>query len=163
MPAQRLALQAVTHQTKQSVESLAHVRSTHRQINPRRRSQSKHRLRLFQHGQQALQRRGIKPLGDFHSPPLAAGPLPTCRLSPFPLIPPPQACRCSPPLPRHALCALPPDGLRPLPVFCPPPLPPEIQRPHCYVMLLAKFSPPQPAGLKKRRPVAPPSARLRRC
>jgi hypothetical protein len=32
--------------------------------------------------------------------------------------------------------------------FLSPPLPPEIQRPHCYVMLLAKFSPPQPAGLK---------------
>ena len=30
----------------------------------------------------------------------------------------------------------------------PPPLPPEIQRPRYYVMLLAKFSPPQPAGLK---------------
>src|SRR5260370_24537402 len=46
----------------------------------------------------------------------AAGPLPTRRWSPFPLIPPPQACRCSPPLPRPALCALPADGLRPLPV-----------------------------------------------
>jgi len=68
MPAQRLALQAVTHQSKQSVESLAHVRSTHCQINPRRRSQSKHRLRLFQHGQQALQRRHIKPPRHFDPP-----------------------------------------------------------------------------------------------
>src|SRR6266852_4332330 len=38
MPAQRLALQAVTHQSKQSVESFAHVGSTHCQINPCRRS-----------------------------------------------------------------------------------------------------------------------------
>jgi hypothetical protein len=28
------------------------------------------------------------------------------------------------------------------------PLSPEIQRPHGYLILLAKFSPPQPAGLK---------------
>jgi signal transduction histidine kinase len=56
MPAQRLALQAVTHQSKQSVESFAHFGSTHRRINPRRRSQSKHDLRLFQHRQQALRR-----------------------------------------------------------------------------------------------------------
>jgi hypothetical protein len=35
-----------------------------------------------------------------------------------------------------------------LSLLLPPPLPPEIQCPHGYIMLLAEFSPPQPAGLK---------------
>src|SRR5208337_1182570 len=70
MSAQRLALQAVPHQTKQSVESLAHVRGTYRQINPGRRSQSKHGLHSIQYTQQTFQRHRIKPFENFHSLPL---------------------------------------------------------------------------------------------
>jgi len=83
MPAQRLALQAVAHQTKQSVESLAHVRGTHRQIIRVAAPSHKHGLRLFQHCQQALQRRRIKPSETSTRRPCGrtTANLPTCRRS----------------------------------------------------------------------------------
>jgi len=99
MPAQWLALQAVAHQSKQSVESCACPFDP-----PPDKSASplpvQHRLRLFQHGQQASSVAASNPSETSTrrprgrttaNPPLVA----------VPLIPPPQACRCSPPLPRQ--------------------------------------------------------------
>src|SRR5271167_2483087 len=147
MPTQWLALQTVAHQTVQPVEALAHVRCTCCQINPCCQPQPKHRLHSIQHTQQTLQRRRIKPLENFHSLPSRKnnGQLPAQWPSCY-------FHRHQPPADLHSFtnvhfaCSQPLAAQR-APLLSTS-LPPDIQRSHCYSMLLAKFPSPQPAGLK---------------
>lgn len=50
----RSAAQMIANQTVEPIEVLAHVRRAGGDIDPRRRSKPKHRLRPVQYGQQAL-------------------------------------------------------------------------------------------------------------
>jgi hypothetical protein len=63
--AQRIALQPVANQSIQTLEALAHVRSTRRRINPRRRTKAEHCLQPLQHSHQSRQRRCVKALANF--------------------------------------------------------------------------------------------------
>src|SRR5271165_240983 len=67
MPAQRVTLQPVAHHPIQPLETLAHVGSSRRQIDPRRRSKAEHRLQPLQHIHQSRQRRRIKAGANFDS------------------------------------------------------------------------------------------------
>src|SRR5579863_4238201 len=67
----RSAAQMIAHQTVEPIEVLAHVRRAGCDIDPRRRSKPKHRLRPVQYGQQALQGSRIEPATHFNSTPAA--------------------------------------------------------------------------------------------
>ena|SRR5271155_593025 len=62
-----LELEPITHQSVQSIKALSHIRSANRQVDPGRRSDSKHGLYPFQDRDEGLQRRRVKSRTHFNS------------------------------------------------------------------------------------------------
>ena len=62
-----LELEPITHQSVQSIKALSHIRGSNRQVDPGRRSDSKHGLSPFQDRDEGLQRRRVKSRTHFNS------------------------------------------------------------------------------------------------
>ena len=66
MAASGLDLEPITHQSVQSVKAFSHIGGSNRQIDPGRRSDSKHGLYPFQDRDEGLQRRRVKSRTHFN-------------------------------------------------------------------------------------------------
>src|SRR5208283_118786 len=69
VPAQRVRLQPLAHQTVQPLETFAHVRRPRRQIDARRRPPAEHASAPFDHAPQRAERRRVEPALYFNPPP----------------------------------------------------------------------------------------------
>ena len=67
MAAPGLELEPISHQSVQSIKALSHIRGSNRQVDPGRRSDSKHGLDPFQDRDKGLQRRRVKSRTHLHS------------------------------------------------------------------------------------------------
>ena len=67
MAASGLELEPITHQSVQSIKALSHIGGSNRQVDPGRRSDSKHGLYPFQDRDEGLQRRRVKSRTHFNS------------------------------------------------------------------------------------------------